>query len=282
MVGRAARTPTIAIVAIVSIALGAVVGTLAVRPATGVPRVGETDLGTVVFLSHLNSPRVTPGFPGDPRFFAETSFTVREDGFYLQYVHEGEHTGTHYSAPCHFHARAICAGELRPEDLVLPAVVIDVREQVAGNPDYEITVADLRAWEDAYGAMPVNAAVLALTGCDLFWGPEAARDEPTYYNCGTNGAFHQPGFSLHAVKWLIDRGVLGERGALGTDTFGPDPGTDPLFRESSMTLRRHRITLENLTNLDALPAVGAWIVVGGPRNAHGSGAPGTVMAIVPA
>jgi kynurenine formamidase len=71
------------------------------------------------------------------------------------------------------------------------------------------------------------------------------------------------------------------RGALGTDTFGPDPGTDPDFLETALTLDAHRLTLENLTNLDELPAVGAWIVVGGPRNAKGPGGPGSIVALVP-
>ena len=73
------------------------------------------------------------------------------------------------------------------------------------------------------------------------------------------------------MRWLIDQGVLGTRGLLGTDTFGPDPGNDFKYRETSLTLHEHRFTLENLTNLGALPATGAWITWGGPRNAEGSG-----------
>jgi kynurenine formamidase len=83
------------------------------------------------------------------------------------------------------------------------------------------------------------------------------------------------------VRWLIDQGVLGDRGLLGTDTFGPDPGTDFKYRETSLTLHHHRFTLENLTNLGALPTTGSWIVWGGPRNADGSGAPSTVFGLIP-
>ena len=83
------------------------------------------------------------------------------------------------------------------------------------------------------------------------------------------------------MKWLISTGVLAKRGALGTDTFGPDPGNDPMFLETWLTLRRHRLTLENLTNLDAMPTTGGWIVVGGPRNRNGSGAPSTIFGLVP-
>jgi kynurenine formamidase len=83
------------------------------------------------------------------------------------------------------------------------------------------------------------------------------------------------------VKWLIETGVLGERGALGTDTFGPDPSSDASFTPSWLTLARHRVTIENLTNLGSLPPTGAWIALGSPRNVNGSGAPGTVFGFIP-
>ncbi len=260
---------------------GLVIGTLSVRPAGGAPK-GIAGFSRAVFLSHLNSPRKTPGFPGDPAFRLSTAFTVRNDGFYLQYVQEGEHTGTHWGAPCHFHVHEVCAGGLKPADLILPAVVVDIRDKVAANVDYQVTVDDLMAWETTYGPMPPGAAVIAWTGCSDFWANGHVPGTPNYYNCGTGvRGFHQPGFSLSAVKWLIANGVLGREGALGTDTFGPDPGTDSHFRESSLVFHRHRIDLENLTNLGLVPASGAWIVVGGPRNANGSGSPATIYGLIP-
>jgi kynurenine formamidase len=88
-----------------------------------------------VFLSHVNDPARTPLFPGDPAFSIHAVFTIPDDGFYLELVREGAHTGTHYSAPCHFHHGALCMDDLSPSDLVLPAVVVDVREEVADDPD---------------------------------------------------------------------------------------------------------------------------------------------------
>ncbi len=259
---------------------GAASGSEDVPPAR--TRTSLPGFSSAVFLSHLNDPVTSPVFPGDPAFRLRTVFTVPKDGFYLRYVQEGEHTGTHYSAPCHFHTGARCAGQLSAADFILPAVKIDIRNRVADNVDYEVTISDLRRWERRHGAMPPDAAVLLQTGCDRFWGTLIAPDKPTYYNCGSAaGKFRQPGFAKAAVKWLIDRGVLGRRGALGTDTFGPDPGTDPKFLETWLTLRRHRFTLENLTNLSDVPARGSWIVIGGPRNQRGSGAPSSIMALIP-
>ncbi len=237
--------------------------------------------GQVVSLSHVNDPATSPIFPGDPAFRIRTVFTVPEDGYYLEVVHEGTHTGTHYSAPCHFHQGALCMDELSASDLVLPAVVIDVREEAAADPDFVVRVPDLEAWEAEFGPMPEGAAVLLLTGCDAFW-EASSSDDRNYENCGSGlPGGHQPGFSRNAVKWLIKTGVLGQTGATGADTFGPDPASDRAFMPTWLTLRRHRITIENLTNLAALPPTGAWIALGSPRNVHGSGAPGNVLAFVP-
>jgi kynurenine formamidase len=236
----------------------------------------------VVSLSHVGDPAKTPLFPGDPAFRIKAIFTVHHDGFYLEIVRQGMHTGTHYSAPCHFRRNGLCADQLDPGDLVLPAVVIDVREAVKQNPDHVVRIADLQAWEDEFGPMPKEAAVLLRTGCDRFWARGDADGRPNYYNCGSGlSGEHQPGFSRNAVKWLIETGVLGKRGALGTDTFGPDPSADASYTPSWLTLARHRVTIENLTNLGALPPVGAWIALGSPRNVNGSGAPGTVFAFIP-
>jgi kynurenine formamidase len=275
------------IVTVIAVSVAASVGYLA--GATGPvfssgpgERTSVPGFSRVVFLSHANNPVKVPVFPGDPAFTMSTKFTVQQDGFYLQYVKEGEHTGTHYSAPCHFHVDARCADQLAPGDFMLPAEVVDIRRKVRHDVDYHVTIADLKAWEAAHGPFAKRSAVLLWTGCDRFWGPAIGRDVPTYYNCGSaDGRFRQPGFSKASVKWLIDRGVLGARGALGTDTFGPDPGDDPNFVETWLTLRNHRFTIENMTNLDAMPARGGWIVIGGPRNRHGSGAPSTIFGLIP-
>ena len=252
----------------------------AVRPGSSATAAAGAAAGTgplpgfrkAVFLSHVNDPKTTPLFPGDPKFTLTTAFTVPKDGFYLQYVKEGEHTGTHWGAPCHFHTNELCADQLDPKDFFRPAVVIDVRRQSAANADFQVSVADLERFEARYGRIPENAAVIAWTGWGDKWGT------PAYFNEDQQGNVHQPGFSLAAVRWLLANRHIG---ALGTDTFGPDPGLDTQFRESSLIFHAHRIDLENLTGLEQMPPTGGFIVVGGPRNRHGSGSPATIFGLVP-
>jgi kynurenine formamidase len=229
----------------------------------------------LVFLSHVNDPATTSIFPGDPEFTLETIATVPVDGFYMQYVREGEHTGTHWGSPNHFHDGQLSADQLDAQDLFLPAVKIDIRAKAAHNEDYAITIADLKAFERDHGRIPNGAAVIAWTGWGDKWGT------PAYPNLDDEGRIHQPGFGLEAAQWLVDTGRLGRNGAIGTDTFGADVGIDDSFAVSSLLFHRHRISLENMANLEALPPTGAWVLVGGPRNKNGSGSTATIFGLIP-
>ena len=229
----------------------------------------------LVNLSHVNDPATTSVFPGDPEFTLTTVATVPEDGFYMQYVQEAEHTGTHWGAPAHFEEGGLTADQLDPGDLFLPAARVDVRAKAAADADYAVTIADLRAHERRHGRIPQGAAVILWTGWAERWGT------PAYPNLDADGVIHQPGFSPEAAQWLIDTGRLGRRGALGTDTFGPDRGVDDSFAVSVLLYARHRISLENLANLADLPSTGARVLVGAPINKAGSGSTATIYGVLP-
>jgi kynurenine formamidase len=226
---------------------------------------------SAVFLSHVNDPAETPLFPGDPEFTITQVASIPADGFYMNEVHQGEHTGTHFSVPCHFQEGGRCADQLAARDFFFPAAVVDVRRQAAVNADYAISVLDLKRFERRHGRIPAGAAVIAWTGWQEKWGTQA------YFNYDADRNVHQPGFSVDAARWLLmNRGIR----ALGTDTFGPDLGIDPNFEVTTLVLGERRFTLENLAGLEQMPPSGAWILVGGPRNKKGSGAPSTIFGLV--
>ncbi|MBF6337649.1 cyclase family protein [Nocardia abscessus] len=231
-------------------------------------------LGRLVNLSHVHDPATTPLYPDDPEFRADLVATIADDGYYLRYIQQGEHTGTHWGAPIHFRADGLAADELELDDLLLPAVRIDVRQLCAEDRDYAITVGDLRRWEAEHGRIPDGAAVIAWTGWDGKWGT------PEFVGTGESSG-RQPGFAVETVEWLLRTGRLGRRGALGIDTFGPDLGTDETYAVSRLLYGEHRISLECLANLAALPATGVWVLVGGPLYRGGSGSPATIFGILP-
>ena len=229
----------------------------------------------LVSLSHVNDPATTNVYPGDPAFELETIATIERDGFHLQFVREGEHTGTHWGAPGHFNAGAALADDLEPADLFRPAVKIDLRRRCARDADFALSVPDLKAWERRHGRIPDESVVVLWTGWESRWGTEA------YFNRDADGVMHQPGFSLEAVRWLVDTGRLGHRGGTGTDTFSPDLGTDTSYAVSLLVHQRHRISLEVLANLAALPTTGGYVLCGGQINRAGSGSTALIYGIRP-
>jgi len=223
----------------------------------------------LISLSHVNDPATTSVFPGDPEFRLETVATIERDGYHLRAVSQGEHTGTHWGAPGHFNAGEPLADELSVEDLYMPAVCVDLRDRCAGDPDYAVTVDDLTAWESAHGRIPPGAMVIIRTGWSARWGTPAF------------GTRH-PGFAVDTVRWLIDTGRLGRTGGTGTEAFSPDRGGDQSYAVSKLVYREHRISLECLTNLEALPPNGFHVLCGGTINRGGSGSPALIFALLPA
>jgi kynurenine formamidase len=226
----------------------------------------------VVFLSHVNKASM-PIYPGDPKFRLKTLFTVKADGFRLNSMRIAEHSGTHWGAPCHFNAGERCADDMDANDFFHPAVVIDARSQSAGDEDYRLKISDVVDWEAVNGMIPPDAMVIMRTGWATRW------DHPNrYINADDSGVLHSPGFGAAVTRWLIKNRDIG---GLGIDTLGVDPGNDEEFKTNTLLLKEHRIHLENLRGLGALPPGGAWIVVGGVRNERGSGSPASVFGLLP-
>ena len=226
----------------------------------------------VVFLSHVIGDGA-PVFPGDPPVEVRQIATIERDGYYVQSITIGEQAGTHWAAPVHFHADQAAADELGPGDFFHPAVVLDVRATAAHDPDYSLTVAEIRTWETAFGPIPPGSAVIMWTGFEDRWDDPAA-----YLNADSAGRLHYPGFSAEAAHWLIEHRSVS---VLGIDTMGIDPGADTAFAANQLLLKEHRLHLENLCGLGQMPPTGGWIIIGGLRIQAGSGSPATVFGLIP-
>ena len=214
-----------------------------------------------------------PHWPGDPFTEFEDWAQFHRDGYYLRRFSMSEHSGTHLVAPVSFHPNGRTADEFPPEELVKPAVVIDVRDQSRANPDYALTLDDLTSWESRYRPIPADSVVLLLTGWAELW-----NNPLDYLGTDANGGLHFPGFGIDAASQLVEgRKVAG----LGTDTAGVDPGIDDNFTVSRLTLAQPRIVLENLAGVHRLPPTGALLVIGPLRLEGGSGSPASVTAFLP-
>lgn len=159
-------------------------------------------------------------------------------------------TGTHIDAPSHFVKNGRNISDLTIHELIVPACVIDVRQQVASNPDYQIDLADIEIWEKQNGTIPKNSLVLACTGWSARW-----PDQKSYQNFSDDGMMHFPGFSKEAAELLVIRDVVG----IGIDTLSLDAGINTKFSVHHIMLGAGKYQIENLTNLEKLPTTGAIV-----------------------
>lgn len=255
------------------------------EPAASVDPVGEApgplDLEgySLVDLSHAFSgetvywPTDTAGFTLD-----ELAFGVTEAGyFYSAYsLATAEHGGTHIDAPIHFLEGGPDVASIPLRRLIGPAAVIDMTAQAAEDADYRLTVADVEAHEAAHGPIEPGSLVLLRTGWSERW-----PDPLSYLGDDTPGdasQLHFPSYGEAAARLLVE-----ERGAaaLGADVASIDYGASTDFVVHRIVAAANAPGLENLTNLDRLPARGATVVALPMKISGGSGGPLRVVALVP-
>ena len=251
--------------------------------AANAPRAADSPrwpTGTLVDLSHDYSEQ-TVFWPTAASFTLEkVADGMTPKGYYYSANNfaTSEHGGTHIDAPVHFAKGHWTVDQIPLDRLVGDAIVVDVTAACATQPDYRVTMADLTAWERTNGEIPQAAIVLIRTGYSRFW-PDAAK----YLGTAERGEaavakLHFPGVDGDAATWLAETRHVK---AVGLDTASIDYGQSTMY-EAHRTLFEHDVpAFENLTNLDRLPARGAFLVALPMKIKGGTGGPLRAMAIVP-
>lgn len=234
-----------------------------------------------VDLTHTFAPGIPhwKGFPDEKRevlYWYESGAGTSGSGFYAQsFTHVGQ-WGTHVDPPAHFVKGLRTVDQISLKEMILPLVVIDVHRKVAGNPDYTITMQDIRDWERRHGPVPEGAFVAMRTDWSRRW-----PDREAMQNKDVHGIAHYPGWSLEVLKYLhVDRRIT----ASGHETTDTDPGiavSKNDYALEAFILKQNHYQIELLTNLDQVPETGALVVVAFPKPKDGSGFPARVFAILP-
>jgi kynurenine formamidase len=205
---------------------------------------------------------------------------VTEKGYYYSAnsFSAAEHGGTHIDAPIHFAAKHETLDSVPLERLVGPAVLIDVSEKCESNPDYQIGVEDLHAWEERHGRQLVDVIVLLRTGFYRKW-----PDAEAYLGTAEKGPqavskLHFPGLAPEAAKWLVEHRAIR---AVGIDTASIDYGQSQLFGSHVTLFAANVPAFENVANLGGLPEVGFSVIALPMKIAGGSGGPLRIVAVVP-
>jgi arylformamidase len=209
----------------------------------------------IVDLSHEYADDM-PLYPGlrSPSFhdFAR----VERDGYAMSEYHLLNHIGTHVDLPSHQIAGGATLNEIPLESFVTDAVTLDLsgREPGAvGWSELEPLLADLREgdWLFIYSANGRN------------WGSEDYWTGWSYPDAD-------------ASRGIVERGVVG----VGFDGPSADPVDTETFDLHKVWLGAGRMILENLTNLDRMPAR-AQVVVAPLKVRAANGAPARVLALIP-
>lgn len=187
-----------------------------------------------------------------------------------------EHGGTHADAPIHFAENGRTIDEIPLEEWIGPAVKIEVVQKCEMNRDYLLSVEDLQSWERKYGKIPDGSWVIMFTGIDTQYYPDKKKvigTEKTGEEAIQELSF--PGFSTQAVDFLLkQRNIKG----VAIDTPSIDYGKSKDFKVHQLLFAADKLAVENIANLDKLPAVGATLYVNPMLIKDGTGAPARVFA----
>ena len=228
----------------------------------------------VVDLTHLlddQSPYWPEGNAPSP-FHAQTAATYDHDGYFARNLEMPEHFGTHMDAPAHFDPKELTIDQISPTLFLRAAIVVDVSEGVKANPDYRVAAEDFKAWEKAHGRIPPGCVVFIRTGWASRW-----PSQDNYMNKDDKGVLHFPGLSVEAARYLLDHA---HPVAIGIDTGSIDYGPSKNFEVHHLTMSAGLYHLENVANLDQLPARGAYVIALPMKLRGGSGSPTRVLALV--
>jgi len=219
-------------------------------------------------------------WPTAQRFTLEVEFHAHTDKGYFYAANRysaSEHGGTHIDSPIHFNEHGKTLDQLPIEQLTGTAVVVDVSAKANKDSDYQITVADLKAWEEKHGKIPRDSILLFHTGFARHW-PAAKK----YLGTDERGAsavakLHFPGLHPDAARWLVAERTIK---AVGLDTASIDYGQTTLFESHRILFEKNIPAFENVAALDTLPATGTYVVALPMKIKDGSGGPLRIVAWV--
>ena len=183
----------------------------------------------IVDLTHFISPNM-PAYPGTEPPTFNTECTIEAVGFLEKKMGLYSHTGTHIDAPAHIIRGAKTLDQFSADKFIGNAYSVDLT-RIYG------PVIDISALEPHEDSINKNEFVLLNTGWSRYWGTE--RYFADY-----------PVLSAEAAVWLNGFGLKG----LGLDVISPDRVGSTDFPIHRIFLAQNTIMIENLTNLQALPA----------------------------
>lgn len=220
-------------------------------------------------------------WPTEEGFMFETGTEGYTDKGYYYTANSfcsAEHGGTHLDAPIHFAEGKQTVDEISLQNLVGSAIVVDVSEEAANQPDYQVSAEDFQEWEAEHGEIPDGAIVLIRTGYGRYWPNRLEYMGTDERGIEAVSKLHFPGLHPDAVRWLIENRSIK---SVGLDTPSIDYGQSNQFESHQQLFQENIPAFENVANLEQLPIQGFVVIALPMKIGGGSGAPLRIVAIVP-
>jgi kynurenine formamidase len=236
--------------------------------------------GRLVDLTHAFDER-TVYWPTADGFEMTTDFEgITEGGYWYEAntFRSAEHGGTHLDAPVHFAEGHRSSDEIPLEQLVGPAIVVDVSDSASSDPDYLVSVADFEAFESRHGRIPDGTIVLLDTGFASRWPDRASYMGTDERGPDAVAKLHFPGLDPAAATWLVENRSIR---AIGLDTPSIDHGPSTDFASHRILFAEDIPAFENVAALDGLPPTGFHVIALPMKIRGGSGGPLRIVAVVP-
>jgi kynurenine formamidase len=177
-----------------------------------------------------------------------------------------DHIGTQFDPPAHMNDRGATISDVPASVAIRPLAVINVAAKVDADPGYQVTVADIQAWEKRHGRIPAGSVVMIRSDWSKRWTDPARFTAKPF-----------PGISLDALQFLYLRRHILLQGHEPLDT-----DDTPDFAGESWLLHHNFAQAEGVANLDQVPEAGALISIGFARFEGGTGGFARYVAIAPA
>lgn len=181
-------------------------------------------------LTHTLGPDM-PVFPGSKAPEITCLARVEQDGYFIHEVSFNTHNGTHIDSPAHILSDGRTLDRLPIGQFVGKGMVIDLTNFNKSKVD----IIDLKPYEEN---IKKSEFILFRTGWSGYWGEEK------YFN-------DFPVLSIECAHWLSNFELKG----IGIDAISLDETESTTYSVHKIILKRCCI-IENLTNLDQLPASG--------------------------
>lgn len=193
-------------------------------------------------------------------------YTIEKDHFHAFFYSMVGQYGTHIDPPAHFDPKGLTVDEIPLKQMILPLVVFDMTPLLKHDPNHALTVGDIKNWERVHGRVPAGSFAALRTDMSKDWNTNPKRFE----------RYPFPAWSLAAIKFLYEK-----RGIVANGHESMDTDTTPDLKSETWLLTHGHWQIEEMTNLNRVPATGALIVVTWPKPRHGLGFPARAFAILP-